>query len=99
MCVLFEYTHTHIHTLTHTYTHTQAKCGSDTTCSTGCFAAYGSDTFTGFLGCALEDKKCLSFPSDPKLLGLFYLYCRSLLAHSQKCLSFLSDPKLLGIDV
>jgi len=46
-----------------------AKCGSDTTCSTGCFAAFGSDTFTGFLGCALEDKKCLSFPSDPKLLG------------------------------
>ena len=28
-----------------------------------------ADTFTGFLGCALEDKKCLSFPSDPKLLG------------------------------
>lgn len=46
-----------------------ARCGGDPTCSTGCFAAFGDDTITTFLGCALEEKECISFPKDPKLLG------------------------------
>jgi len=46
-----------------------ARCGGDPTCTTGCFAAFGDDKITDFLGCALEGKKCLDFPKDPKLLG------------------------------
>ena len=46
-----------------------AKCGGDPTCSTGCFAAFGDDSITGFMSCILEDKECLTFPKDPKLSG------------------------------
>ena len=45
---------------------THSLCSQKSLSDPACCIA---DTFTGFLGCALEDKKCLSFPSDPKLLG------------------------------
>ncbi|EKX44584.1 hypothetical protein GUITHDRAFT_109359 [Guillardia theta CCMP2712] len=46
-----------------------ARCKGEPTCSTGCFAAFADDSMTNFLGCALEDKECINFPKDPKLLG------------------------------
>lgn len=41
-----------------------SKCKGEGTCSTSCFAKYGSPTLDKFLHCAIEEQNCVNVPKD-----------------------------------